>query len=603
MATRNISTRISLDGEQEFKKQMTAVNGEMKNLKAEMRLVEAEYKAGGDAVALLTEKDHLLRKEIEQQAVKVAALESAVEDATKAYGEADSRTDNYRQSLLQAKTALVDMTRQLEENGKAVKKAEKDNDAFLKSVNSMKAGVKKAAPVAGKVLKTSFTAAAAAATAAITALNNVEESTREFRENQAKLQTAFEAAGSSADVAKEAYSGLYQVLGDDGAATEAAQLLAQLATNSQSVGMWTDIAAGVMGTFGDALPINSLIEAANETAKTGKVTGALADALNWAGISEDEFNAKLGKLATEEERAREITYILSRTYDDATDAFKANSAETMANREVQLQQQEALAKLGESVAKVKSRLSQELTPELSNVAAAFADVIAGTEGADVALQEAIDGLVKKAMDNLPEFLDFGVDLIANIATGIIESIPELVAAVPELAESLLLALKDVGLALFEAGKELFQDLWAGFTEALPAFKRKEYQANYSFGGAAAQNGYGGAGIQIGSHAGGLDFVPYDGYLAELHKGEAVLTAREASVLRALGGGLGTVRQGVTAAELQSVTAAAVNAMALRPADSGPRAANIQLVTPDGRTLAAWLIDDLRAVSKSNPEVT
>ena len=31
----------------------------------------------------------------------------------------------------------------------------------------------------------------------------------------------------------------------------------------------------------------------------------------------------------------------------------------------------------------------------------------------------------------------------------------------------------------------------------------------------------------GSHAGGLEYVPFDGYIAELHKGERVLTASEA----------------------------------------------------------------------------
>lgn len=53
----------------------------------------------------------------------------------------------------------------------------------------------------------------------------------------------------------------------------------------------------------------------------------------------------------------------------------------------------------------------------------------------------------------------------------------------------------------------------------------------------ANSGGGGAGGEFtktdGSHAGGLPEVPFDGYIAELHAGEAVLTAQEASVWRSL----------------------------------------------------------------------
>ena len=38
-------------------------------------------------------------------------------------------------------------------------------------------------------------------------------------------------------------------------------------------------------------------------------------------------------------------------------------------------------------------------------------------------------------------------------------------------------------------------------------------------------------IFIPKHANGLDYVPYDGYLAELHRGESVLTAAEAELYR------------------------------------------------------------------------
>lgn len=49
----------------------------------------------------------------------------------------------------------------------------------------------------------------------------------------------------------------------------------------------------------------------------------------------------------------------------------------------------------------------------------------------------------------------------------------------------------------------------------------------------------------GSHANGLDYVPFNGYLAELHQGEAILTAQEAQVWRMAGimnnqdGGIGS----------------------------------------------------------------
>ena len=42
MAVRSITTRLSLDGEQEFKRGMTAVNAQLKALVAELKAVTAE---------------------------------------------------------------------------------------------------------------------------------------------------------------------------------------------------------------------------------------------------------------------------------------------------------------------------------------------------------------------------------------------------------------------------------------------------------------------------------------------------------------------------------------------------------------------------------
>ena len=119
-------------------------------------------------------------------------------------------------------------------------------------------------------LKTVGTTVAAAG-AALLALG---ASSAEYRNEQAKLTTAFEVAGSSAEVAKDTYNDLYRVLGDGGQATEAAGHLAKLTTEEKALSEWTNICQGVYATFGDSLPIESLTEAANETAKTGELTGA-----------------------------------------------------------------------------------------------------------------------------------------------------------------------------------------------------------------------------------------------------------------------------------------------------------------------------------------
>lgn len=184
----------------------------------------------------------------------------------------------------------------------------------------------------GEKLKAGFATAAKVgagfATAiggAVAALNGVAESTEESRIATGKLNTAFEAAGMSTQAAATAYNEFYKILGDTDTATEASQLLAQLAESEQDLTKWTQIAAGVNGTFGDSLPIESLIESANETAKVGQITGTLADALNWVGISEDEFNEKLAAASSEAERNQLIMETLSAQYETASESFYKNN--------------------------------------------------------------------------------------------------------------------------------------------------------------------------------------------------------------------------------------------------------------------------------------
>lgn len=225
-----------------------------------------------------------------------------------------------------------------DEANKSLQKSDKDAESLGKRLTSV-------AQTAGKFAL----GVVGAATAAGTALVAVAENTREYRTEQGKLQAAFETSGFAAGEATSTYAALNGILGDSGQAVEAANHLAKLCDNTEDLAKWTNICTGVYATFGDSLPIEGLTEAANETAKVGQVTGPLADALNWAGISEDAFNESLAACTSEQERQALITQTLSGLYTDAADKYREINGEVIAANVANDKLSASMAKVGGAV--------------------------------------------------------------------------------------------------------------------------------------------------------------------------------------------------------------------------------------------------------------
>lgn len=218
---------------------------------------------------------------------------------------------------------------------KSLKKTDKTAEGFgSKLVSVGKSAGKFALGVAG---------AAVAAGGAIVALT---ESTREYRTEQGKLQAAFQTQNFTAEEARKTYVALNGVLGDSGQAVEASNHLAKLCDTEKELQTWTDICTGVYATFGDSLPIEGLTEAANETAKTGALTGSLADALNWAGVNEEDFQKKLEACNSEQERTKLITETLNGLYSEASEKYKELNADVIAANEAQDRMNNAMAAVG-----------------------------------------------------------------------------------------------------------------------------------------------------------------------------------------------------------------------------------------------------------------
>lgn len=523
MAVKTIATRLVLDGEAEYRAKLKNINAELALQKSELEKIQAQYKNNANGMEALSAKQSALAgrmaalnekhreqsamldkareaqqkyadeaeslrakledlktssadtaEEEEKLAKKLASAEDSMQKAANAVtayqkqlnyterdqkklGEELERTEQY---LAEAADSADGCAKSIDELGRTTKQAGEDADSFS---SKFKDGFS----VALKGTGAAVGAVATAAAAGIKVLNDIAAATEEYRENQGKLNTAFEAAGYSTETAKAAYQDLYAVLGDSDNATESAQLLAKLAKSEEDVAKWGEIAAGVTGTFGDALPINSLIEASNETAKVGQVTGTLADALNWVGISEDEFNEKLAASADEAERTKLITETLSSAYQNASDIFRENNEILMEANRAQAEMDESMSKLGGAIAEVKTELTAEFAPALSEVMDALAGLAEGTEGADQAFTQAIDHLIGQATEKLPELLEFGADIIINVISGMANASPQLaegaVAAITALVEGLTGALPQMS----EAAAQLIGGLVSGLAEAAP----------------------------------------------------------------------------------------------------------------------------------------
>lgn len=397
MATRTITTRLAVEGETEFKRSLSEANSNLKVMRSEMSLVDAEFKGQANSMDALTAKNKLLRREQEQQAEKVKALERAVKDAADAYGENDKRTDNYRQQLNRAKKELIDMNDALDENEKYLDEARKSADGCASSIDEFGREVKDAGDNLGDGggllsqlgdLKGLLAGGAivAGAKAVGDAIIGIVDDTEEYRKIMGTLEISSQQAGYTADETAEAYKRLHGVLGDTQTAATTLANLQAIGLSQSDLMTLVDAATGAWATYGDSIPIDGLAEAINETIQTGEVTGVFADVLNWAGKSEDEFNEKLDAANGTTERAQIVLdQLSSQNLPDAGQAWRDANGDLIDYNESQQNVDDAMAKLGKRLAPVAAGIKNTFASAV-NIAI---DTVVGWVGA---LQDAVTWL-------------------------------------------------------------------------------------------------------------------------------------------------------------------------------------------------------------------
>lgn len=137
MSTPKIGNRLTLDGEREYKAALSEINGALRVLGSEMKLTQTRFAEQADSLDALTAENDILERQLLTQREKVETLRSALQKSVETYGEASTKTSNYRVSLNNAEAELVKMERALKDSTDQLDRARSAADTAGGSYDGM----------------------------------------------------------------------------------------------------------------------------------------------------------------------------------------------------------------------------------------------------------------------------------------------------------------------------------------------------------------------------------------------------------------------------------------------------------------------------------
>lgn len=277
----------------------------------------------------------------------------------------------------------------------------------------------------------------------------------------------------SAQAMTSTYQGLVGVLGETDRSVETAgNMFALCGDNQASLQQMTTALTGAYSQFGDGLLIESLAEAANETAKCGLVTGGFADALNWVNASseqwsaalggnkaasdafsaavsqgatkEDAFNAALAACSDEGERQQLVISAMNALYGEAGQKYQEANKDLIAYNQSQDALGQAVAGLGEKfmpAATLLQTMAAQVLTALSNMIPPI-----DTAQMTAALQSVADfaaGTLAPAFQPVSDALGNFAGVVGPLLVPLIQQIGALLAGVAPVIATIMTAVIDV----------------------------------------------------------------------------------------------------------------------------------------------------------------
>lgn len=488
MAT-DVGVRIGVEGEREFRTALSAINSQIRNLNSEMRNVVSSFDGMEDAEQSAAARSDVLNRSIEATQQKITLLSSQYDKASarlNELGEALSRAQQeFGQNSAQAaraQNAYNNQARTVSELSRQINDANTDLNRFQRELrdtgdaaDDMGRELRDSADEAGGFGSTLKNAIAGggisgAVQRLIGNITQLIDETTEYRKIMGTLEVSSQAAGYTTEQTTQTFQRLYGVLGDDQTAATATANLQALGLSQDQLVSMTDGAIGAWARYGDSIPIDGLAEAINETVKTSTVTGTFADVLNWAGTSEDEFNAKLQAAATPAERANIVLQELANQgLIQSAEAWRNNNEALYEANIANNSLTDTMSQFAEILSPIVTTVKEGLNGVLQSV---LGLVAVGQEGGIGAVFEQIttsmSGFAQNLAANLPGLMEMGSEMLNSIISGVAAALPGIVTSAGQIITSFLQGLTAGFPSVIQNGVEMLNNLANGIIQSIPA---------------------------------------------------------------------------------------------------------------------------------------
>ena len=372
MAVREIKTTLAIDGEKAFNKAITEAGRNMRVMASEIKAAAADFDLTGDEMDFLSRKSKSLNSQIDQQEKIIKALEGAVADAAKTYGEASSQADGYRIKLNNAQASMAKLKKELEDSTREMTELGRDagrvgrqletgiGDAadevsrkFDKMVNHIDQDL---VDIKGAV---EFSALAdvgdmlsGGVDVVVNAVSGLTEGTLDYRRQMAILKQNAKDMGFDPDWLKQQAVGIAALTGDMGGAVEAVSNLARVAPDVDSFKLVMDRLMGATIAWPDTFKIENLAESLQESLAGGAVTGAYSELMSRLGLDIDTINKSIEEAAKKGEDAvwtAGTAWTSEHGFEETIAQFREMNAELIAYNEAKIKLTETEAGLAEKL--------------------------------------------------------------------------------------------------------------------------------------------------------------------------------------------------------------------------------------------------------------